>query len=80
MTYLIGTLSSVVGFAGEAGVDARDRRGAFLLGPWRDGGTIHLRALRRVRDQQESEHAVELRVPHLRLACVSCGPRMERLD
>jgi transposase len=41
---------------------------------------IHDRTLRRIRDLPMFEHAVELLVPRLRLACPRCGPRLERLD
>ena len=41
---------------------------------------IHDQSLRRIRDLPLFEHAVELVVPRLRLACPRCGPRLERLD
>ena len=41
---------------------------------------IHDRSERRIRDLPVFDEAVELRVPRLRLACPSCGPRLERLD
>ncbi|MBY4598473.1 transposase [bacterium BD-1] len=41
---------------------------------------IHDCTLRRVRDFRLFEHAVELVVPRLRLACPRCGPRLRRLD
>lgn len=41
---------------------------------------IHDRIVRRIRDLPVFEDAVELRVPRLRLACASCGPRLESLD
>lgn len=41
---------------------------------------VHDRTLRRIRDLPMFEHAVELLVPRLRLACPRCGPRLERLD
>lgn len=41
---------------------------------------IHDVTLRRVRDLPLFEHAVELVVPRLRLACPRCGPRLEWLD
>ena len=41
---------------------------------------IHDCTLRRIRDLPLFEHAVELWVPRLRLACPRCGPRLERLD
>ena len=41
---------------------------------------IHDVTLRRIRDLPLFEHAVELVVPRLRLACPRCGPRLEGLD
>ena len=41
---------------------------------------IHDRSVRRIRDLPVFEDAVELRVPRLRLACATCGPRLECLD
>lgn len=41
---------------------------------------VHDRTMRRIRDLPMFEDQVELRVPRLRLACVGCGPRLERLD
>lgn len=41
---------------------------------------IHDRTVRRIRDLPVFDDPVELRVPRLRLACMSCGPRLERLD
>jgi transposase len=41
---------------------------------------VHDRTLRRIRDLSIFDAAVELRVPRLRLACPSCGPRLEHLD
>lgn len=41
---------------------------------------IHDRTVRRIRDLPVFEDAVELRVPRLRLACATCGPRLEQLD
>ena len=40
---------------------------------------IHDRTMRRIRDLPVFEDAVELHVPRLRLACLRCGPRLERL-
>lgn len=42
--------------------------------------TIHDRSVRRIRDLPVFNDAVELRVQRLRLACTTCGPRLERLD
>jgi transposase len=41
--------------------------------------SIHDLEERRVRDLPVFEHAVELRVPRVRLACPRCGPKLERL-
>jgi len=41
---------------------------------------IHDRTVRRIRNLPVFEDAVELRVPRLRLACATCGPRLEQLD
>lgn len=41
---------------------------------------IHDRSPRRIRDLPVFESAVELVVPRLRLACPTCGPRLEHLD
>lgn len=41
---------------------------------------IHDRSVRRIRDLPVFEDAVELVVPRLRLACTSCGPRLEHLE
>src|SRR5690606_4397520 len=41
---------------------------------------IHDQTVRRIRGLPLFDHAVELRVPRLRLACPRCGPRLERLD
>lgn len=41
---------------------------------------IHDRTMRRIRDLPVFKDPVELHVPRLRLACRSCGPRLERLD
>jgi transposase len=46
----------------------------------RSVSAIHDRTVRRIRDLPVFEDPVELRVPRLRLACMSCGPRLERLD
>lgn len=40
---------------------------------------VHDRSVRRIRDLPVFEHSVELRVPRLRLACPTCGPRLQRL-
>lgn len=40
---------------------------------------VHDRSERRIRDLPVFEDPVELRVPRLRLACATCGPRLERL-
>jgi transposase len=40
---------------------------------------IHDLEERRVRDLPVFEHAVELRMPRVRLACPTCGPKLERL-
>lgn len=42
--------------------------------------TIHDRSVRRIRDLPVFNDAVELWVPRLRLACGTCGPRLERVD
>lgn len=41
---------------------------------------IHDRMMRRIRELPIFDDQVELHVPRLRLACLSCGPRVERLD
>jgi len=41
---------------------------------------IHDHSPRRIRDLPVFESAVELVVPRLRLACPTCGPRLEHLD
>ena len=41
---------------------------------------IHDRTMRRIRDLPVFGEPVELHVPRLRLACRSCGTRLERLD
>ncbi len=41
---------------------------------------IHDRTLRRIRDLPVFEEPVELHVQRLRLACPSCGPRLQQLD
>jgi transposase len=41
---------------------------------------IHDHSSRRIRDLPVFESAVELVVPRLRLACPTCGPRLEHLD
>jgi len=41
---------------------------------------IHDWQLRRVRDLPVFEHRVELLVPRVRVACRSCGPKLERLS
>ena len=41
---------------------------------------VHDRRQRRIRDLPVFEAAVELQVPRLRLACPTCGPRLEHLD
>lgn len=41
---------------------------------------IHDRTIRRIRDLPVFEEPVELEVERLRLACLRCGPRLERLD
>lgn len=40
---------------------------------------VHDRSERRIRDLPVFEDPVELRVPRLRLACATCGPRLEQL-
>lgn len=42
--------------------------------------TVHDRHVRRVRDLPVFDAAVELHMPRLRLACATCGPRLEQLD
>ena len=42
--------------------------------------TIHDRSVRRIRDLPVFDDAVELWVPRLRLACATCGPRLEHLN
>jgi len=41
---------------------------------------VHDLAERRVRDLPLFEHRVELIVPRVRVACVQCGPKLERLE
>jgi len=41
--------------------------------------SVHDWQLRRIRDLPLFEHAVELLVPRLRVACPGCGPKLERL-
>lgn len=41
---------------------------------------VHDRSTRRIRDLPVFDAPVELRVSRLRLACPTCGPRLERLD
>ena len=41
---------------------------------------IHDQTVRRIRDLPVFQDRVELRVPRLRLACRSCGPRLQRLE
>jgi transposase len=41
---------------------------------------VHDRTVRRIRDLPVFDDPVELEVPRLRLACGTCGPRLERLD
>src|SRR5512139_612727 len=41
---------------------------------------VHDRSPRRIRDLPVFESPVELVVPRLRLACPTCGPRLEHLD
>ncbi len=58
----------------------RDRsRVAYCSGCWREAPAIHDIEWRAVRDLPLFEHAVELEVPRLRVACPHCGPKLELL-
>ena len=52
---------------------------AYCSGCWREAPAIHDVEWRTVRDLPLFEHAVELEVPRLRVACAHCGPRLELL-
>lgn len=54
-------------------------RGAYCSGCWREAVAIHDAEWRVVRDLPLFEHAVELEVPRLRVACRHCGPKLELL-
>lgn len=43
-----------------------------------DQHPIHDRETRRIRDLALFEHRVELVVPRVRVACIRCGPKLER--
>lgn len=59
----------------------RDRcRAAYCSGCWREAPAIHDVEWRNVRDLPLFEHAVELEVPRLRVACTHCGPKLELLE
>jgi transposase len=58
----------------------RDRsRATYCSGCWREAPAIHDAEWRTVRDLPLFEHAVELEVPRLRVACTHCGPKLELL-
>ena len=67
------------------GVEGRDGHASHLEsdhgrpGGWREAPAIHDVEWRTVRDLPLFEHAVELEVPRLRVACAHCGPRLELL-
>jgi transposase len=57
----------------------RDRsRASYCSGCWREA-PIHDVEWRTVRDLPLFEHAVELEVPRVRVACAQCGPKLELL-
>lgn len=58
----------------------RDRaRAAYCSGCWRQIEALHDVEWRVVRDLPLFEHAVELEVPRVRVACPHCGPKLELL-
>jgi len=58
----------------------RDRsRAAYCSGCWREAQAIHDLEWRTVRDLPLFEHAVELELPRVRVACAQCGPKLELL-
>jgi transposase len=58
----------------------RDRgRAAYCSGCWRQVEALHDVEWRVVRDLPLFEHAVELQVPRVRVACPHCGPKLELL-
>lgn len=52
---------------------------AICSGCWRPVSDVHEVTWRTVRDLPIFEHAVELQVPRLRVACPGCGPKLELL-
>ena len=58
----------------------RDRtRPAYCSGCWREAPALHDTEWRTVRDLPMFEHAVELQIPRVRVACPHCGPKLELL-
>ncbi len=58
----------------------RDRnRPAYCSGCWREAPALHDTEWRTVRDLPMFEHAVELEIPRVRVACPHCGPKLELL-
>ena len=58
----------------------RDRSGpAYCSDCWREAPALHDTEWRTVRDLPMFEHAVELELPRVRVACPHCGPKLELL-
>ena len=58
----------------------RDRsRPAYCSGCWREAPALHDTQGRTVRDLPVFEHAVELEIPRVRVACPHCGPKHDLL-